>query len=150
MPLRTNPSEVLTDMTCCPQFLMCSLPGSLNPCPFLDLSVSSVDISGNMLLGITFSAAPESTATVTFYRVHWGSSCVPLDQLIQSSRRLLFFVVFCKEVNEMLAFDPLAFPTCFVWVNTSPSSSSASKLASSSGTHAVVLKTKAPRQHHQD
>ena len=49
---------------------MCSPPGPLKPFPFLDLSVALTPISGNKLLGITFSAAPESTTTVTFFHVH--------------------------------------------------------------------------------
>ena len=78
--LRTNTAGVLTDMTCCSQFLMCSPPGPLNPFPFLDLSVSSVHISGNMLFGITFSAAAESTTTMIFL----GLLLSLLDQMIQS------------------------------------------------------------------
>ena len=56
--LRTNPSGVL------------SPPGPLNSFPFLVLSVCLIPILGNMLLGITFSTAPESTTTVTFFHVH--------------------------------------------------------------------------------
>ena len=59
---------------------MCSPPGPLIPFPFLDLSVSSVEISGNMLLGITFSAAPESITKVTFFHV----PSISWDQVIQS------------------------------------------------------------------
>ena len=35
-------------------------------------------------------------ATVTFFQVHCAPLCVSLDQVVQFSRRLLFFVVFCK------------------------------------------------------
>ena len=68
--LRINPSGVLTDMSCCPSFLMFSPPSPLNPFPLLDLSVYLISISGNMHLGIIFSASPESTTTVTFFHGH--------------------------------------------------------------------------------
>ena len=57
-------------MTCCPQFLMFSPPGPLNPFPFMDLSVCLMPVSGNVLLGIALSAAPESTTTLTFFHVN--------------------------------------------------------------------------------
>ena len=88
---------------------MCSPPGPLNPFPFLDLSVSSVDISGIMLLSITFSAARESTYNGASLPRPLSCSSVSWDQMSQSSRHLLVLVIFSKG-SDMLVLGPLVFP----------------------------------------
>ena len=54
-------------MTCCRKFLMCSPPGPLNPFPPLDLSDSSVEISGNILFkhNSEFLTHPSSPSCIT-------------------------------------------------------------------------------------
>ena len=104
---------------------------SFEPFPFLDLSVSSVDFSVNMLLGITFSAAPESNCSGDFVPRPLSSS-VSCDQVIQSSR-LLFFVVLGKMVecwSWINSPSPHLVILFLLWQRHTPSSSGVSKLAS--------------------
>ena len=49
-----------------------------------------MDISGNILLRLTFSAAPESTTTATFFHVHCAASAFSLDQMVHSQTPALF------------------------------------------------------------
>ena len=91
---------------------MGSPPGPLNPFPFLDISVSSADISGNTLFRITFSAAPKSTTTVIVFHTPGLPAGVSLHQVVQRPRRLPLLRL---QGCERLALYPLAFSTLILF-----------------------------------
>ena len=103
--LRTTPSRVLTDMTCCPLFLMCSPPGPFNPLPILGSLRIPLEMSGKRLFGIT-----RVDHNGAFLPCQLGSSCVSSDKMVRSSRRLIFSVVFCKVVECWPLFFSLSPP----------------------------------------
>ena len=123
--LAYKPCRTCDDMTCCPLFMICSPPGPMKSFPVSDLSVSFVEISGNMLF------RPErwfsSMSTVLLLRFRWAQWFSPPHVCSSSSSSP-------KKWNvDLWSSRSLHLMILFLRVNTnSPSSSGVSNLSSSS------------------